>query len=83
MARGIRLITALMLLRVAVDGQPVQGGACGISGVPNSWQTLSNVCALQLPAGQHQVALQYQAQVSGSTCYIRNPTLTAIGGLSY
>ena len=27
--------------------------------------------------------LQYQAQVSGSTCYIRNPTLTAIGGLSY
>src|SRR5207237_4621287 len=74
---------APVVLRVVVDGQPVQGGACGINGVPNSWQTLSNVCAVQLPAGQHQVALQYQTQVPGSIAYIRNPTFTPLAGLSY
>jgi len=73
---------APVVLQVAVDGQPVPGGACGINGTPNTWQTLSNVCAVQLAAGQHQISLQYQAQVAGSTCYIRNPTLTAMGGLS-
>jgi len=73
---------APVVLRIVVDGQPVQGGACGINAVPNSWQTLSNVCAVQLPAGQHQVQLQYQAQVPGSTAYIRNPTFTAMGGFA-
>jgi hypothetical protein len=74
---------APVVLRVAVNGQPVQGGACGVSGIPNQWQTLSNVCAVQLPAGQHQIQLQYQAQVPGSTSYIRNPTLIAMGGFEY
>jgi hypothetical protein len=74
---------APVVMRVAVDGQPVPGGACGINGVPNSWQTLSNFCAVQLPAGQHQIQLQFQTQVAGSTCFIRNPSLMALGGLSY
>jgi hypothetical protein len=74
-------VGAPVVLRICCDGQPVPGGACGINGVPNQWQTLSNCCAVQLPAGQHQVSLQYQAQVAGSTCYIRNPTFTAMGGL--
>ena len=72
---------APVVLQVAVDGQPVPGGACGINGSPTSWQTLSNACGMQLSAGQHQISLQYQAPVAGSTCYIRNPTFTAIGGL--
>jgi hypothetical protein len=66
-----------------VDGQPVPGGATGINGVPNLWQTLSGVCAVQLGAGQHQIQLQHQAQVPGSVSYIRNPAFTAMGGFGY
>ncbi len=72
---------APVVLRVCVNGKPVDGGACGINGIPNQWQTLSNVCAVQLPAGQHELSLETQAQVPGTTCYIMNPMLLAIGGL--
>ncbi len=70
-----------VLLRASVDGVPVPGGATGISGTPNQWQTISNVCMVKLPKGQHQISLEYCSQVPGQVCYIRNPTLYAIGGL--
>jgi hypothetical protein len=72
---------APITLRCTVDGTPVPGGACGINGQPNSWQTLSNCCVIKLPQGQHKVALEYCCQTQGATCYIRNPTFTCIGGL--
>lgn len=72
---------APVLLRATVNGTPVPGGATGITGVPNSWQTLSNVCVLKLPAGQHKFQLEYMSQVPGAICYIRNPTFYAIGGM--
>jgi len=59
----------------------VSQSACGINGTPNSWQTLSNCCVVKLPAGQHQVSMQYSSQVQGTTSYIRNPTFYCIGGL--
>jgi hypothetical protein len=70
-----------VLLRCTVNGTPVPGGATGISGVPNSWQTLSNVCILKLPAGHHKFALESMCQVPGAICYIRNPTFYALGGM--
>jgi hypothetical protein len=70
-----------VVLRCSVDGNPVQGGACGINGQPNSWQTLSNCCVVHMSPGQHKVALEYCCQVAGATCYIRNPTFYCIGGL--
>jgi hypothetical protein len=70
-----------VLLRVAVDGVPVPGGATGISGTPNQWQTLSNVCVVKLPQGQHKITLEYCCQVPGAISYIRNPTIYAIGGM--
>jgi hypothetical protein len=70
-----------VLLRCTVNGTPVPGGATGITGVPNSWQTLSNVCILKLPAGQHKFALESMCQVPGAICYIRNPTFYAMGGM--
>ena len=71
-----------VVLRCAVDGTPVQGGACGINGTQNSWQTLSNCCVVKLGPGQHKITLEYCNQVQGATCYIRNPSIMAIGGLT-
>jgi len=70
-----------VVLRCTVDGTPVPGGACGINGTPNSWQTLSNICVVKLPPGKHKIALEYCCQVQGATCYIRNPTFYAMGGM--
>jgi hypothetical protein len=70
-----------VVLRCCVDGTPVPGGACGINGQPNSWQTLSNCCVIKLGQGQHKVALEHCSQTQGAICYIRNPTFTCIGGL--
>lgn len=70
-----------VLLRVAIDGQPVPGGTSGISGAPDQWRTVSNVCMVDLPAGKHQVTLEACCQVAGAVCYIRNPTFYCIGGL--
>ena len=71
-----------VVLRCCVDGTPVPGGACGINGQPNNWQTLSNCCVVKLPPGPHKVTLEYCCQVSGAICYIRNPTFYCIGGLT-
>jgi hypothetical protein len=73
--------TAPTGLPVTVNGQLVAGGATGISGIPSQWQTLSGLCIVKLPAGQHKIALEHMAQVQGTTCYIRNPTLMAMGGM--
>jgi hypothetical protein len=70
-----------IVMRATVDGVPAPGGATGISGSPNSWQTISNVCVLKLPAGQHKISLEYACQVQGAVCYIRNPTMYAMGGM--
>jgi hypothetical protein len=70
-----------VVLRCCVDGTPVTGGACGINGQPNSWQTLSNCCVVDVPQGQHKITLEYCCQVAGAICYIRNPTFYCIGGL--
>jgi hypothetical protein len=37
---------------------------------------------VKLGPGQHKISLEYCCQVQGGTCYIRNPTLYAIGGLT-
>jgi hypothetical protein len=71
-----------VVLRCSVDGTPVPGGATGINGTPNSWQTLTNTCMVKLPPGPHQITLEFCCQVAGATCYIRNPTFTAIGGMN-
>ena len=70
-----------VVLRCCVNGNPVQGGACGINGVPNQWQTLSNVCMVKLPKGKHKITLEYTCQVPGAVCYVRNPTFYAMGGM--
>ena len=70
-----------IVLRCTVNGVAVPGGATGISGLPNSWQTVSGLCIVKLPAGQHKIALEFQNQVQGAVCYIRNPTLMAMGGM--
>jgi hypothetical protein len=72
---------APIVMRVTVNGQPVAGGATGISGIPNQWQTISGLCIVKLPAGQHQIALEHMAQIKGTTTYLRNPTLMAMGGM--
>jgi hypothetical protein len=72
---------ASVALRCTVDGQPAPGGMCAISGLRNQWQTLSGCCLVKLPAGAHQVSLEYCCQVPGAVVYLRNPTLSAIGGM--
>jgi hypothetical protein len=72
---------APVVMQVAVDGQLLPQSAAGINGTANSWQTISNCCMVDLPAGQHKIALEYCCQVAGSVCYIRNPTFYCIGGM--
>lgn len=75
------LTGAPVVLRCSVDGKPVPGGACGINGIANQWQTLSGCCVVKLPAGHHKITLEFCSQVPGAVVYLRSPMLSAIGGL--